>query len=133
MRTIIKKIQCTSNFLQGVLIKGNWSFLVFLGTTFIQYALIWLKWISSKTLTNEFQKQPPRVVLRKRCFENMQQIYRRTPMPKFFSCEVKFYEMIYKINVYKTVCGISWCFFDHVLLIILLWGTIFGTVKSPKI
>ena len=29
-----------------------------------------------------FQKQPPRGVLRKRCSENMQQIYRRTPMPK---------------------------------------------------
>ena len=29
-----------------------------------------------------FQKQPPRVVLKKRCFENMQQIYRRTPMPR---------------------------------------------------
>ena len=28
------------------------------------------------------QKQPPRGVLRKRCSENMQQIYRRTPMPK---------------------------------------------------
>ena len=27
------------------------------------------------------QKQPVRVVLRKRCSENMQQIYRRTPMP----------------------------------------------------
>ena len=29
------------------------------------------------------QKQPSRVVLKKRCSENMQQIYRRTPMPKF--------------------------------------------------
>ena len=29
-----------------------------------------------------FQKQPSRGVLRKRCSENMQQIYRRTPMPK---------------------------------------------------
>ena len=29
------------------------------------------------------QKQPSRVVDRKRCSENMQQIYRRTPMPKF--------------------------------------------------
>ena len=29
-----------------------------------------------------FQKQPPRGVLRKRCSENMQQIYRRTPKPK---------------------------------------------------
>ena len=30
----------------------------------------------------DFQKQPPRGVPRKRCSENMQQIYRRTPMPK---------------------------------------------------
>ena len=29
-----------------------------------------------------FQKQPPRGVLKKRRSENMQQIYRRTPMPK---------------------------------------------------
>ena len=29
-----------------------------------------------------FQKQPPRGVPRKSCSENMQQIYRRTPMPK---------------------------------------------------
>ena len=28
------------------------------------------------------QKQPPRGVPRKRCSENMQQIYRRKPMPK---------------------------------------------------
>ena len=28
------------------------------------------------------QKQPSRGVLSKRCSENMQQIYRRTPMPK---------------------------------------------------
>ena len=28
------------------------------------------------------QKQPPRGVQRKRCSEDMQQIYRRTPMPK---------------------------------------------------
>ena len=32
--------------------------------------------------TNEKLKQPPRGVLRKRYSENMQQIYRRTPMPK---------------------------------------------------
>ena len=29
-----------------------------------------------------YQKQPSRGVLRKRCSENMQQIYRRTSMPK---------------------------------------------------
>ena len=28
------------------------------------------------------QKQPCRAVLRKKCFENMPQIYSRTPMPK---------------------------------------------------
>ena len=31
---------------------------------------------------NDLQKQPFRGVLRKRCSENMEQIYRRTPMPK---------------------------------------------------
>ena len=34
------------------------------------------------------QKQPPRGAPRKRCSENMQQIYRRTPMPK---CEHPFH------------------------------------------
>ena len=33
-------------------------------------------------LKTNFQKQPPRCVLSKRCYENMQQIYRRKPMPK---------------------------------------------------
>ena len=28
------------------------------------------------------QKQPSRGVLRKKCSENMQQLYKRTPMPK---------------------------------------------------
>ena len=32
------------------------------------------------------QKQPPTGVTRKRCSENMQQIYRRAPMPKFWNC-----------------------------------------------
>ena len=30
----------------------------------------------------KYQKQPPRGVLKKRCSENMQQTYTRTPMPK---------------------------------------------------
>ena len=33
-------------------------------------------------MTYTFQKQPARGVPRKRCSENMQQIYRRIPMPK---------------------------------------------------
>ena len=36
----------------------------------------------SKLILNKVQKQPLRGVPRKRCSENMQQIYRRTPMPK---------------------------------------------------
>ena len=40
--------------------------------------------VNFKKLKHEkhFQKQPPRDVLKKRCSENIQQIYRRTPMPK---------------------------------------------------
>ena len=47
----------------------------------------WLKW--SRFLYQVFfkdQKQPSIGVLRKRCSENMQQVYRRTPMPK---CDFK--------------------------------------------
>lgn len=35
-----------------------------------------------KYIIKYVQKQPPRVVLRKRCFKNMQQFYKRTPMWK---------------------------------------------------
>ena len=39
-------------------------------------------WVLFLCQWNEEQKQPSRDVLRKRCSENMQQIYRRAPMPK---------------------------------------------------
>ena len=41
------------------------------------------------------QKQPPRGVHKKRCFENMQQIYRRPPMPKcnFIKLQSNFIEI----------------------------------------
>ena len=38
--------------------------------------------IFCRLIINSFQEQPMRRVLIKRCSENMQQIYRRTPMPK---------------------------------------------------
>ena len=38
--------------------------------------------ISKSYLKFKHQTQPFRVVLSKRCSENMQQIYRRTPRPK---------------------------------------------------
>ena len=40
------------------------------------------------SITYKDQKQPPKGVSRKRCSENMQQIYRRTPMPK---CDLQLY------------------------------------------
>ena len=43
-----------------------------------------LKEVFDDTFLNilKIQKQPSRGVVRKRCSENMQQVYRRTPMPK---------------------------------------------------
>ena len=40
------------------------------------------KLLSSSRTARHTQKQPPRCVLKKNCSENMQQIYRRTPMLK---------------------------------------------------
>ena len=37
---------------------------------------------ATNSLQKHLQKQPLRCVLQKRCSENIQQIYRRTPMPK---------------------------------------------------
>ena len=37
---------------------------------------------SDTDFAQDMQKQPSRDVLRKKCYENMQQIYRRIPMPK---------------------------------------------------
>ena len=34
-------------------------------------------------IQQDTQKQPPGGVFKKGCSENMQQIYRRTPMPKY--------------------------------------------------
>ena len=38
--------------------------------------------MSLNSLKSATEKQPPRGILKKRCSENMQQIYRRTPMLK---------------------------------------------------
>ena len=38
--------------------------------------------VSTDEVTKYFQKQPSRGVLKKRCFENMQQVYWKTLMPK---------------------------------------------------
>ena len=45
--------------------------------------LDWLeKWNNSLRIHFKLQKQPSRGVLRKKCSQNMQKIYRRTPMPR---------------------------------------------------
>ena len=41
----------------------------------------------------DIQKKPIRGVLLKRCSENMQQIYRRTPLPKCFLFEFQFHQL----------------------------------------
>ena len=51
------------------------------------------------------QKQPSRGVLRKRCSENMQQIYRRTPMPK---CDFNKVALKLQSNCIKIVLRHEW-------------------------
>ena len=43
---------------------------------------LFAKIVNGKNVKLYFQKQPFKGDLRKKCSENMQQIYRRTPMPK---------------------------------------------------
>ena len=45
------------------------------------------------------QKQPSRGVLKKRCSENMTQIYRRTPMPK---CDFNKVEGLFESHCFKA-------------------------------
>ena len=53
---------------------------------FLEFFKVDLKEVKIHILDSEtsfkYQQQPPRGVPRNRCSENMQQIYRRTPMPK---------------------------------------------------
>ena len=49
----------------------------------IKIILIKIQFVYFISLSITIQKQPPRGVLKKRCSEIMQQIYRRTPMPKW--------------------------------------------------
>ena len=46
------------------------------------FSKVYKRHIYSYLLHCTEQKQPPRGVFRKRCSENMQQIYKRTPRPK---------------------------------------------------
>ena len=46
------------------------------------HLMLWPLWLYGLCQKRLAQKQPPRGVPRKRCSESVQQIYRRTPMPK---------------------------------------------------
>ena len=48
---------------------------------------------------NYLQKQPPRGVLKKMCSEKMQQIYRRTPMPKCNFIEIALWHGCSPVNL----------------------------------
>ena len=68
-------------FFNSALYKEQKPFTVLLliGLYFVQNFLTIAVW---PYIAANFQKDLSRVVLRKRCSENMQQIYRRTPLPK---------------------------------------------------
>ena len=60
-----------------------------------------------------YQKEPSRGVLSKRCSENMQQIYRRTPMPKcdFSKATLQFY---WNCTLAWVFCCIFAAYFQNV-------------------
>ena len=85
---------------------------------------------STKT-SNELQKQPSRGVLIKRCSENMQQIYRRTPMPKcdFNNAALQFYWNL-------TLAWVSSCkfaaYFQDTFSYENLWTTVSEIIYKIK-
>ena len=64
----------------------------------------------------KLQKQPSRGALRRKCSENMQQIYRRTPMPK---CDPVNLLHIFRTHFLKVACVVNIKLFFYEL--ILLW------------
>ena len=65
----------------------------------------------------KFQKQPLRVVPGKKCSENMQQIYRRTPMPNCDFNKVALYFCIFRTPFLKNTSGWLLLKFIHTFFI----------------
>ena len=94
------------------------------------WSLGWRHTLKLKNKNRSVQKQPPRGVPMKRCSENMQEIYRRTPMPKCnFFIEIAFWHSCSRVNLLhifrapfpRNTSGwllLNWCFF--VLLLSIL-------------
>ena len=59
-----------------------WNLAGILTRTLTEWKSVVTKLIVKEKIMRYIQNQTYRAVLRKRCFENMQQIYRRTPKPK---------------------------------------------------
>ena len=58
--------------------------LIHINTIILRHFFIFTIFVSmSRPRSIYVQKQPPRAAPRKRCSENIQQIYRRTPVPEF--------------------------------------------------
>ena len=68
------------------IIDGKLHFTHFLFIILEDECMIFVKFCK----TSRVQKQPSRTVLRKSCSQNMQQIYKRTPMPKCHCNKVTF-------------------------------------------
>ena len=61
---------------------------------------------------NMFQKQPPRGVPWKKCSKNIQQIYRRIPMPKCdFDFSLTF--SVVKLSTFWHILTLEWLFHEE--------------------
>ena len=105
-------------------------------TYFANNQRLWIKFnFDSQKIKDLFgsdgiqQKQPSRGVLRKRCSENMQQIYRRTPMSK---CE--FNKLHFGMGVLLYIKFAACIFSEHIFLRTPLdgyfWYRLFSTLSS---
>ena len=74
----------------------------FLLTPLVVASIVWK--MKGVTKFSDFRKQPSRGVLRKRCSENMPQIYRRTPIPK---CDFNKVALQRKATLLKSHFGIG--------------------------
>ena len=81
-----------------------------------KYCMFWSKVTSFNCHNSNIQKQPSRVVFRKRCSANMQQIYRRIPMPKcdFNKVALKLYRN--HIPAWVFSCKFAAYFSGHLFL-----------------
>ena len=70
-----------SFFLVFLICHCNYSWVINLAIKYFSPGYIFPRKVQNLQRYN-LQKQPPRGIPRKRCSENMQQIYRRTPMPE---------------------------------------------------